>query len=509
MLKHLAFTFLLLPALALGQSASDCTNSILVCGSVNFGLEPDGVGFDEFSLPGNIRPTCYSFNLNTIWLKFEFDTDGEFVFDLIPLNGTDDYDFAIFGPNVSCDELGAPIRCSSTNPDAAGVSANTGLNYEETDVTEGPGADGNGYLKYIDVLAGETYYVLIDRPHGSGKFDISYNGTAELPEQPEAFDVPDITQCEQDGEVDQSIPVDLDIMIPEITGTQTDVMVSFHETLNDANIGINPLSSPYHNSENPQTVYYRVEKETTGCFDINEFTINVEQPFEVVLPDDVFVCENLNTTVPLYTDAGYAYYEWSTGEEGPNLSEIDISTSGDYWVIVTDQQGCKVKTETFVEGGEAAEITNVIVEDFMFTDNYIVVEVSGNSEYEYALDYPIYFQDENRFDGVRRGYHTVLVRDKKGCGMTSQQVLVLDYPRFFTPNNDGYNDTWQIIGIDELPATRIKIYDRFGKILKELSPQFPGWDGIYNGQMLPASDYWFTLFLEDGRQFKGHLTLKR
>jgi len=508
MFRNLVFILLFLPVFAWAQSPSDCTNSILVCGSVNFGLEPDGVGFDEFSLPGNIRPSCYAFNLNTIWLRFEFESDGEFVFDLIPLNGTDDYDFAIFGPNVNCEELGAPIRCSSTNPQAAGVPANTGLNFDETDTSEGPGADGNGYLKFIDVLAGETYYLLIDRPHGSGKFDISYTGSAELPEQPIAFGVPSISECEQDDPVDESIPVDLDILIPDIAMGQTDVNVTFHETLNDANIGVNPLTSPYYNSENPQTVYYRVEKTTTQCFDINELTITVEQPFEVSLPTDLFVCDNLTESVPLTTNSGYEYYEWSTGEEGPDLNQIDITQSGDYWVVVTDATGCKVKAETFVEGGEAAVISNIVVEDFLYLHNFIVVEVEGSSEYEYALDNEIY-QDDNRFTQVSRGYHTVYVRDKQGCGVTTQVVLVLDYPRYFTPNNDGIHDTWQIIGIDELPATQIKIYDRFGKILKELSPQSNGWDGIYNGAVLPSSDYWFTLFLEDGRQYSGHLTLKR
>jgi len=509
MFKRYIFLLFLIPCQLLAQSPSDCLNSILVCGDVNFGLEPDGVGFDEFSLPGNTRPLCYSFNLNTIWLKFEFETEGIFIFDLIPLNGTDDYDFAIFGPNKPCDELGEAIRCSSTNPDAAGVPANTGLNLTETDVTEGPGADGNGYLQFIDVEAGDTYYLLIDRPHGSGKFDISYTGSADLPEQPIAFGVESISECEQDEIVDESIPVNLDVLIPNIILTQTDVLVSFHETLNDANIGVNPLSSPYHNTNNPQIVYYRVEKTTTQCFDINELTITIERPFEVSLPEDLFVCDNIDDSVTLPTQGGYAYYEWSTGEEGPDLSEIQISASGDYWVVVTDEIGCRVKAEAFVEGGEAAVISQVIVEDFLYLHNFIVVEVEGSSEYEYALDHEFFYQDDNRFTQVSRGYHIVFVRDKQGCGVTSQQVLVLDYPRYFTPNHDGIHDTWQIIGIDELPATRIQIYDRFGKILKELSPLSNGWDGIYNGKILPSSDYWFTLFLEDGREYKGHLTLKR
>ncbi|NNM22812.1 MAG: T9SS type B sorting domain-containing protein, partial [Flavobacteriaceae bacterium] len=480
-MRTLAFIFVIFFTLELlGQQPSDCTTPILVCGNVNFGLEPDGVGFDEFSLPGNIRPSCYHFNLNTIWLKFEFDSDGVFIFDLIPINGTDDYDFAIFGPNVTCEELGAPIRCSSTNPQAAGVPANTGLNMEETDHSEGPGEDGNGYLQFIDVLAGDVFYMIIDRPHGSGKFDLAYTGTAELPPQPVAHSIGSIVECEMDAEVDESIPIDFEPFIPEIIQSQTGVSVSFHESLNDANIGVNDLSSPYFNTENPQTIYYRVEIEKTGCFDINEFTITVEQPFQLELPDDLIVCDNQEEPVILGTRPGYAYYEWSTGTEGPDTNEIEITESGVYWVIATNTDGCKVKTETVVEAGRAPLISQVIVEDFNFTHNFIVVEVEGTDEYEYALDNDFYFQTENRFTGVSRGYHTVYVKDDKGCGIASQQVLVLDYPRFFTPNGDGINDTWQIIGINELPATRMKIYDRYGKILKELSPLSEGWDGIYN-----------------------------
>ena len=492
-----------------GQTPSDCTNSILVCGDVNFGLEPDGVGFDEFSLPGNTRPSCYTFDLNTIWLKFTFETDGEFIFDLIPLNGTDDYDFAIYGPASNCDELGAPIRCSSTNPQAAGVSANTGLNFDETDVTEGPGEDGNGYLQFIDVLAGETYYLLIDRPHGSGKFDIAYTGTAGLPDQPVAHEIASIIDCEKDETIDGSIPVELSSMIPQIIQDQADVSVTFHQNLNDANIGVNPLSSPYYNTQNPQTVYYRVEKNTSMCFDIGEFEISVEAPFEASLPNDLFVCNNSEETVTLGTQPGHAYYQWSTGAEGPNLNQIQINTSGSYWVIVTDTAGCRVITETLVEGGEAPVISNIIVKDFRYLNNTIEVEVAGNGEYQYGLDYEFFFQNENIFTQVSRGYHTVYVKDKKGCGVDSQVVLVLDYPRYFTPNQDGIHDTWQIIGIEDLPATQIKIYDRYGKILKQLSPKSGGWDGVYNGRILPSSDYWFTLFLEDGREYSGHFTLKR
>ena len=86
---------------------------------------------------------------------------------------------------------------------------------------------------------------------------------------------------------------------------------------------------------------------------------------------------------------------------------------------------------------------------------------------------------------------------------------MIDYPRFFTPNGDGYNDTWQIIGIDTRPLSTIYIFDRYGKLLKDLDPISVGWDGTYIGRPMPQTDYWFRVFLEDGREFKGHFSLIR
>jgi gliding motility-associated-like protein len=91
---------------------------------------------------------------------------------------------------------------------------------------------------------------------------------------------------------------------------------------------------------------------------------------------------------------------------------------------------------------------------------------------------------------------------------------VIDYPRFFTPNGDGYNNSWNIVGIADQLSAKIFIYDRYGKLIKQLNPIGPGWDGTFNGDYLPSSDYWFTVeYTEprDGtiRQFKSHFSLKR
>lgn len=496
--------------LSFGQNPNDCTNALLVCGSTSFGLEPNGEGFDEFSLPGNIRPPCYSFNLNTIWLRMSIVGSGELTFDLIPDNPEADYDFAIYGPNVDCENLGEAIRCSSTNPQNAGVPANTGLNLTEVDHFEGPGELGNGYLQYIDAQAGEEYIILIDRPHGSGGFSLEMTGSAVLPDQPVAHQVGDIVTCEMDAVVDGRTEFDFEPLIPEITMGQTNMTVTFHSSLNDANIGINPISSPFTNTSNPMTIYYRIENNNSGCVDTNSFEISVEANFEVSLPDDVFVCENTTDPAVLATQPGFTYYEWSTGQEGPNLYSIEITSGGEYWVNVTDSQGCKVKATTVVNSSEAATITDVTVEDFRGRDNTVTVTVEGNGDYEFLLDDLLPFRDENFFVGLSRGYHRVIVRDKKGCGLAEVEILVLDYPKFFTPNGDGVNDTWQIEGIWEFPGSKILIFDRYGRILTGLPLESVGWDGTdNNGVAVPSNDYWFSITMADGREVRGHFTLKR
>ena len=94
---------------------------------------------------------------------------------------------------------------------------------------------------------------------------------------------------------------------------------------------------------------------------------------------------------------------------------------------------------------------------------------TGDGEYEYSLDGGPW-QSSGTFEDVSSGEHTITARDINGCGEASTTVIVMDYPHFFTPNGDGYHDTWNIIGIADQPNAKIYIFDRYGKLLKQLSP---------------------------------------
>jgi gliding motility-associated-like protein len=103
------------------------------------------------------------------------------------------------------------------------------------------------------------------------------------------------------------------------------------------------------------------------------------------------------------------------------------------------------------------------------------------------------------------------VRDKNGCGIRSKEFGVLGIPEYFTPNQDGYNDFWQLEGLfkrSDFEAI-IYVFDRYGKLLTTFSPRSKGWDGYYNGKPMPSNDYWYRVELADGKVFKGNFTLKR
>jgi gliding motility-associated-like protein len=148
---------------------------------------------------------------------------------------------------------------------------------------------------------------------------------------------------------------------------------------------------------------------------------------------------------------------------------------------------------------------------FSNTNSVTINAVGVGGNYEYQLD-DSPFQDSPTFDNVSSGIHTVTVRDKNGCGTTTDEVLVVNYPKFFTPNGDGHNDTWNIKDLADQTNALIYIYDRYGKLLKQIYPKGNGWDGMFNNQPMPSSDYWFTVTYEENnrtKEFKAHFSLKR
>jgi gliding motility-associated-like protein len=193
---------------------------------------------------------------------------------------------------------------------------------------------------------------------------------------------------------------------------------------------------------------------------------------------------------------------------------LNATAEGLYTVEVTSLFGCPSTRTIKVTLSDVADIDNIKIVDLTDINTITVNVKSGFGDYEYSLDEPFGpFQDSNFFTNVPAGIHDVYINDKKGCKPTTKATIaVIGVPKFFTPNNDGYNDYWSVKGVNANfnSNSTIYIFDRYGKLIKQWIPSTSeGWDGTFNGSPLPADDYWYTIKLQDGREAKGHFSLKR
>jgi gliding motility-associated-like protein len=288
--------FLFFSTTVFSQTPNDCINAIQICGNSNIDLDVAGVGIQE-----SFSNACGMVENNTIWFRLTFEQAGNFGFILTPNSTaiTEDYDFSLFGPTDSCSNLGAAIRCSTTNPQAANQGNNlTGMNTTETDVSEGPGVDGDSFVNEIEVLNGETYYLLIDRPVGNSPFSLEWTGSSQFPNPPEnqlSFDdVINLNACDTIAPFGDGITqFDLEINTLALAGNQTNIVVSYHDSEENAVLGLNPLAIPYTNTSNSQAIYARILNTISLCFITSRINLNVTE-IGIVTPSDFELCDNAN-----------------------------------------------------------------------------------------------------------------------------------------------------------------------------------------------------------------------
>lgn len=338
-----------------GMSQNDCVDAILICGNANLsGLTATGIGIQEI----NIDNACSSGENNSLWLKIKINTGGTLGFVLTPQSDDilEDLDFWIFGPNVSCSNLGTAIRCSTTNPLAINQPDNlTGMNSTETDVSEGPGFDGNSFIKWMDVLDNETYYIAIDRPTGVSAFSIAWTGTATFYQPPVPIATNNLDRCSLTSLPGSAI-FDLTPNISLAIGNQTNVVANFFNSYNDAVTNTNPILNPnaYQNSTNPERIYLRLININTGCFAVTDFGLSVVLPSTTEFSYTTPVCINsVNPTVS--SSLGFATGGVFSSTAGLRIDasngtiDLALSIPGTYIVSYSLQANlaiCQIATTT-------------------------------------------------------------------------------------------------------------------------------------------------------------------
>lgn len=379
---------------------------------------------------------------------------------------------------------------------------------------------------YMNTVNPQTLFVVVeDNVTGCENFTTL---DLEVIDAPQAATAPDLVVCDDNNIGDLTETFDLTDNETAILNGQTGITLTYHNSQTDADSGINAIASPssFDNSTRTQTVYVRVEN-ATGCFNTTNFDIIVNEVPVSQLFDLYYLCLDENGNI-LNTDNSPPILDTTLGTAGLNFawerdgvslptetgSTLIATEVGMYTVTVTNSTtGCDSSQTTEVRqlgppDNFGAEVTS------RYFDEVHRIEAFAQgpaTQYIFSVDDGPW-QYNGFFDDVTPGPHVVFIQDLDGCNTVEIPVDIIGYPRYFTPNNDGYHDTWNIIGINNEPTTKIYIFDRYGKLLKQMDPDGIGWDGIYNGQPLPSSDYWFQVeYIENGRSktFGGHFALKR
>ena len=296
-----------------------------------------------------------------------------------------------------------------------------------------------------------------------------------------------------------------------------DFVVSYHSSQADADAGNHPLEKQYIPTGGLETIFVRTTSlANPECYDVSQsFTLNAIETPILSFSDQAVICESVGSLEIGETNPNPNYtYQWSTGEQTPSIS---VSESGQYTLTVTNQSNgtlCETSRTVFVEVSTMPQISSVDIED-LSVNNTVTINTDNNGMYEYSMDGGD-FQVSNVFEGVPPGVHTVRMQDPYGCGIVEEDIVVVGYLAIFSPNGDVMNETWQIEGLSTLNSPIVTIYDRYGKLIKQMNEFDPGWDGSFQGKPLPSTDYWFKLsYVDDNgnrtfaKHIQSHFSLRR
>jgi gliding motility-associated-like protein len=324
---------------------------------------------------------------------------------------------------------------------------------------------------------------------------------------PIANSVPSQEECDDD--FDGIIGFDTTIIESTILGNQTGLIVRYFDK-NNTELQ-SPLPNPFYTSS--QTIKVRLENPVYDvCYEETNVDFIVrEKPTVTLIPQDI-ICINANPLLEIGVENPNINFTYTWRDEQDNIvgnsPTINITEGGVYKVMATSIYGCASNEEEIVI--KESSISTININDIDVQDdsdnNFIKINTTnlGLGEYKFRLldkdSNIIYdYQTDPYFENLDGGVYLLELNDNNNCGSVTFEIALISFPDYFTPNGDGNNDFWQIKGIDKsiYKSAEISIYDRYGKLITKFNLNDLGWDGSYNGNILPSNDYWFNVILID------------
>lgn len=434
-MKHLGpflGALLLLVSLSGQAQINDCSGAVVVCTSEPIGFNPIGPGYDDFADPDNLPGCITALEQNSAWYYFEIDPNAPpsqvLGFTISPLGGFgEDYDWALFGPDVECGDLGGPIRCSSSSAQC-GFCPETGMGMGTTDVTEGPGT-GDGFVSTLIVQPGQGFYLLVDNWQGSNQgFILSWTGTAAQ-----------YLNCEASPPCALYAVAGQDIFACEggtftLNGGSTGShgMETYSWTGTNGGTGyLSDPTSPTPTVELPPgftgTIVFTLTVVEDTCSGEDQVEVLVNPLPEVEINPIGPFCANDDPYTLTATPTGGVWGGAATGNNfNPTLLGPGIHT---VTYTYADNNDCEATAYLDIEVFALPEIA-VDPDPAEFCDSEGSLELTavpdGTGPFSYAWTTPTGPGSENTYDATVSGLHTVSVTDGNGC-VNSVDVMVVSH----------------------------------------------------------------------------------
>jgi gliding motility-associated-like protein len=429
------------------QPEQDACHALNLCGGMFFtpySYQGQGIVNDLPATP------CGPGEGNSMWIRVTIATGGLLVFNIVPSDTLDDYDFAVLdATDADCNHLSPAnvVRCNlNSNFPGSNPKGIVGLSVNSSLLSVEIGNFGDPFCAAINALAGQTYLIMVNNfghdslPGPSKGFTIDFSGSTATFENTNP--VPALgTVLKQCSDSSLAIGLTTPVLCTSVAADGSDFYITPFVSIGSA-AGMNCVSGngytqqvnirfTGHAAAGNYVLHARdgTDGNTVLGFCDDSLLLPASLPFLVASPvrDDFLPADTVKcfySTISVGARREFEQYQWSTGQ---TTSAIQVINSGSYRLMVTDSNTCT-------------------------------------------------------------GLDSINIRD-------SVCPQFLSVPAAFSPNGDGKNDLFRPRFAGAVTDFKFVIYDRWGRSVFETNNPAQGWDGSSRGRPQPAGVYvWMCMY---------------
>lgn len=284
-------------------------------------------------------------------------------------------------------------------------------------------------------------------------------------------------------------------------------------------LSCNSCTSPVASPTETTKYFVHMTEPSSGCQGFDSVNLEVyKYPLTTIWGENISCNEPSSQLIATTQIVGELKYQWSYYDSiipNTNTSELTITNNGDYKIITSNYDLCydtsSVHFIEFVDVHVNAGGDQIIT----YGD---VIPLNGTSNIQtnhiWTSNYPnTIYSPLNLYSFVEPKLTTeyILTDSLKGCIDSDTTVITVKLliPNAISPNGDGLNDTWTIVGINEIEKHQISVHNRYGNVVYSSVESYIPWDGTRDNKPLPVGTYYYIIETTNDQTYSGSLTIMR